>query len=75
MTVAMAAIGFVLAEARGWKGEQHTRDQLDDALAIMGRYGKQCMVTLEREIPARQLFEWVRAMDRLIERENERNRK
>lgn len=66
----MAAIGYQLAEAKEWKGVAHAHQQLDDALAVMGRYGKQDMVRLSREIDVRQLFMWVRAIDRLVEREN-----
>lgn len=36
----------------------------------MGRYGKQDMMKIEREKSVGELYEWVRAIDRLIQREN-----
>lgn len=43
--------------------------QLDDALAYMGKTGKQDMIALENRVTTRQLWAWVEAIGRRVEAE------
>lgn len=43
--------------------------QLDDALAYMGKTGKQDMIALDTGITTRQLWAWVEAIGRRVEAE------
>lgn len=65
----LLTVHAISGTARALRNPAEAVRQLDDALAYLGKTGKQDMIALERSITTRQLWAWVEAIGRRVEAE------
>ena len=65
----LLTVGAISSTARSLRNPTEAVRQLDDALAYMGKTGKQDMIALENRVTTRQLWAWVEAIGRRVEAE------